>query len=203
VQEALQAFPRSAKLWFALGLAYMTEHQSAEATPAFQRAVELDPRAAPALAYLGLAHAEQGRYEEAIGFYERAVAVNEQLATVHYLLADILLKQNPSDTTRPERSLLRAVALDPTLASARLALGKLYLRTERPEAAAEQLQRAVALDPNSAETHYQLGRVYTRLKRTAEAQAALATFKRLNEGQKEQAQNDRKEIVRRLANVHF
>ncbi|HEY1404222.1 MAG TPA: tetratricopeptide repeat protein, partial [Pyrinomonadaceae bacterium] len=61
----------------------------------------------------------------------------------------------------------------------------------------------VALDPNSAETHYQLGRVYTRQKRTAEAQAALAVFKRLNEGQKEQAQNERKEIVRRLANVHF
>jgi Tfp pilus assembly protein PilF len=203
VQEALQAFPRSAKLWFALGLAYMTEHQSAEASPALARAVELDPRAAPALAYLGLAHAEQGRYDEAIVFYERAVGVNEQLATVHYLLADILLKRNPSDTERPERSLLRAVELDPTLASARLALGKLYFRTDRLESAAEQLQCAVALDPNSAETHYQLGRVYTRLKRTAEAQAALATFKRLNEGQKEQAQNDRREIVRRLANVHF
>jgi tetratricopeptide (TPR) repeat protein len=203
LQEALQTFPRSAKLWFALGLAYMTEHQSAEATPALARAVELDPQAAPALAYLGLAHAEQGRYDEAIKFYERAVAVNPQLATVHYLLADILLKQNPSDTVRPEKALLRAVELDPTLASARLALGKLYLRADRLDAAAEQLARAVALDPKSAETHYQIGRVYTRQKRTAEAQAALATFKRLNEGQKEQAQNERKEIVRRLANVHF
>lgn len=203
LREALETFPRSAKLWFALGLAYMTEHQSAEAAPALARAVELDPQAAPALAYLGLAHAEQGRYDEAIKFYERAVAVNPQLATVHYLLADILLKQNPADTARPEKALLRAVELDPTLASARLALGKLYLRAERLDDAAEQLARAVALDPKSAETHYQLGRVYTRQKRTAEAQAALATFKRLNEGQKEQAQNERKEIVRRLANVHF
>lgn len=203
LQESLELFPRSAKLWFALGLAYMTEHQSVEATPAFARAVELDPQAAPAFAYLGLAHAEQGRYDDAIIFYERAVGVNPQLATVHYLLADILLKQNPSDATRPERSLLRAVELDPTLASARLALGKLYFRTERLEAAAHQLQQAVSLDPNTAETHYQLGRVYSRLKRTAEAQAALAVFKRLNEGQKEQAQNERKEIVRRLANVRF
>jgi tetratricopeptide (TPR) repeat protein len=203
LQEALKLFPRSAKLWFALGLAYMTEHQSVEAAPALARAIELDPQAAPALAYLGLAHAEQGRYDEAVKFYERAVAVNPQLATVHYLLADILLKQKPSDTAPPEKSLLRALELDPTLASARLALGKLYLRTERLDAAAEQLTRAAALDPNSAETHYQLGRIYTRQKRTAEAQTALATFKRLNEGQKEQAQNERKEIVRRLANVHF
>ena len=203
LQEALGTFPRSAKLWFALGLAYMTEHQSVEAAPALARAAELDPQAAPALAYLGLAHAEQGRYDEAIKFYERAVAVNPQLATVHYLLADILLKQNPAETTRPEKALLRAIELDPTLASARLALGKLYLRTERLDLAADQLARAVALDPQSAETHYQLGRVYTRQKRTAEAQVALATFKRLNEGQKAQAQNERKEIVRRLANVHF
>jgi tetratricopeptide (TPR) repeat protein len=203
LQEALQTFPRSAKLWFALGLAYMTEHQSVEAAPALARAVELDPQAAPALAYLGLAHAEQGRYGEAIKFYERAVAVNPQLATVHYLLADMLLKQNPADAARPEKALLRAVELDPTLASARLALGKLYLRAERLDDAAAQLKRAVELDPGSAETHYQLGRVYTRQKRTAEAQAALATFKRLNEGQKEQAQNERREIVRRLANVHF
>jgi tetratricopeptide (TPR) repeat protein len=203
LQEALKSFPRSAKLWFALGLAYMTEHQSVEAAPALARAIELDPQAAPALAYLGLAYAEQGRYDEAVKFYERAVAVNPQLATVHYLLADILLKQKPSDTARPEKSLLRALELDPTLASARLALGKLYLRTERLDAAVEQLTRAAALDPNSAETHYQLGRIYTRQKRTAEAQIALATFKRLNEGQKEQAQNERKEIVRRLANVHF
>ncbi|HEV2800773.1 MAG TPA: tetratricopeptide repeat protein [Pyrinomonadaceae bacterium] len=203
LREALEQFPRSAKLWFALGLAYMTEHQSVEATPALQRAVELDPQAAPALAYLGLAHAEQGRYDEAIKFYERAVAVNPNLATVHYLLADILLKQNPTDTARPERSLLRAIELDPALASARLALGKLYARTERLDAAVEQLSRSVQLDPNSAEAHYQLGRIYTRQKRTIEAQAALATFKRLNEGQKEQAQNERKEIVRRLANVRF
>ncbi|HEX8455785.1 MAG TPA: tetratricopeptide repeat protein [Pyrinomonadaceae bacterium] len=203
LREALEQFPRSAKLWFALGLAYMTEHQSVEAAPALERAVELDPQAAPALAYLGLAHAEQGRYTEAIKFYERAVAVNPNLATVHYLLADILLKQNPTDTARPERSLLRAIELDPTLASARLALGKLYVRAERLDAAVEQLARAVQLDPNSAEAHYQLGRIYTRQKRTTEAQAALATFKRLNEGQKEQAQNERKEIVRRLANVRF
>lgn len=203
LQEALQAFPRSAKLWFALGLAYMTEHQSVEATPALARAVELDPQAAPALAYLGLAHAEQGRYPEAVRFYERAVEVNGQLATVHYLLADILLKHDPADTARPEKSLLRAVELEPEFAAAHLALGKLYFRTERLEAAVAQLTQAAGLDPNSAETHYQLGRVYTRLKRTAEAQAALAAFKRLNEGQKEQAQNERRDIVRRLANVHF
>jgi tetratricopeptide (TPR) repeat protein len=93
--------------------------------------------------------------------------------------------------------------LDQSFALARLALGKLYFRLNRLEDAASQLERVIALNPNLAEAHYQLGRVYTRLKREREAQAALATFKRLSDEQKEQAQNERRDIVRRLANVMF
>jgi tetratricopeptide (TPR) repeat protein len=79
----------------------------------------------------------------------------------------------------------------------------LYFRTERlPEALAE-FEQVVKLDPNLAETYYQLGRLYTRLKRPAEAQTTLAKFKQLSETQKEQQQKDRKDIVRRLADVRF
>jgi len=69
--------------------------------------------------------------------------------------------------------------------------------------AARELEQVIKLDPQVAEAYYQLGRVYTRLKRTAEAQTALATFKRLSDTQKEQALKDRKEIVSRLSNVLF
>ncbi|HJR07468.1 MAG TPA: tetratricopeptide repeat protein [Pyrinomonadaceae bacterium] len=204
LREALDSFPRSAKLWFALGFAYLSEHQNAEATEALARAVELDPQAAPALAYLGLAYAGQGRLDDAIKFYERAVAINRQLAPVHYLLADALLKRNSADdAVRAGQALLRAVEFDPALAVARLALGNLYLRTGRVESAVEQLKRAAELEPDSVEAHYQLGRAYTRLKRTAEAQAAFAASKRLNEGQRQQSKDDLLALVRRLANVQF
>jgi len=203
LRESLESFPRSAKLWFALGFAYLSEHQNAEAVEALARAVELDPQAAPALAYLGLAYAGQGRYDEAVKFYERAVAVNRQLAPVHYLLADALLKRSPPDAVRAEASLLRAVEFDPALAVARLALGSLYLRTDRVELAVEQLRRAAELEPDSVEAHYQLGRAYTRLKRATEAQAAFAASKRLNEGQRKRSQDDLLALVRRLANVQF
>jgi hypothetical protein len=42
-----------------------------------------------------------------------------------------------------------------------------------------------------------------RLKRTEEAKVALADFKRLSEGQREQARQSPREIMRRLANVNF
>lgn len=203
LQEALPQFPNSARLWFALGIAQFSDQQTDEAAKAFTRTIELDPKAAPALAYLGLINDEQGRYAEAIALYERALAINEKFAAVHYLLADVLMKQPAIDSPRVESHLKTALALDPTLTQVHLDLGKLYLRDEHLPEAAVQFEAAIKADPNLAEAYYQLGRTYTRLKRTAEAQTTLATFKRLSDTQKEQAESERREIVRRLANVLF
>ncbi|MGB9181909.1 MAG: tetratricopeptide repeat protein [Pyrinomonadaceae bacterium] len=203
LQEALQTFPRSQKLWFALGIAYFSDHKNNEAARSFEQALELDTKFAPALAYLGMMQAEQGHYAEAVTFYERAIALDERLAIAHYLAADALLKETSADLARALQHLLRAISLDQSFAPAQLALGKLYQRLNRFEDAARQFEQVIKLAPNLAEAHYQLGRIYTRLKRAQEAQTALATFKRLSEEQKEQAQTERQEIVRRLANVRF
>ncbi|MGA9996423.1 MAG: tetratricopeptide repeat protein [Pyrinomonadaceae bacterium] len=203
LQEALQTFPRSQKLWFALGIAYFSDHKNNEAARSFEQALKIDTKFAPALAYLGMMQAEQGHYAEAVTLYERAIALDERLAIAHYLAADALLKETSADLARTEQHLLRAISLDQSLAPAQLALGKLYQRLNRFEDAARQFEQVIKLAPNLAEAHYQLGRIYTRLKRAQEAQTALATFKRLSEEQKEQAQTERQEIVRRLANVRF
>ena len=65
------------------------------------------------------------------------------------------------------------------------------------------IRQVIKLEPNLAEAYYQLGLAYRRLKRPAEAQQTLAVFKRLSDSQKEQEQNERREIVRRLADVRF
>lgn len=203
LKEALQIFPNSPKLWFALGIAHFTEHKSDEATKAFQRALTLDPKFAPALAYLGLVNREQGRSPEAVEFYERALTLDERLPVVHYLAADALLRGTSPDPKRVEMHLRRAIALDPSIAPSLLALGKLYFRQNRLDEALKLLEGAVALEPDLAEPHYQLGRLYLRLKRQADGQAELARFKQLSEGQKEQEQNQAREIARRLAKVRF
>jgi Tfp pilus assembly protein PilF len=203
LQEAIVLFPRSSRLWFALGIAHFSNHNGDEAAKAFQRSLELDAKFAPALAYLGMMQAEQGQYKSALALYERALVIDEKLAIVHYLAADALLKDASADFAGAEKHLVRAIALDKTFAPAQLALGKLYQRSERLTDAARQFEYVIKLNQNLAEAHYQLGRIYTRLKRVDEAQAELATFKRLSDEQKEQSQSELQEVVRRLANVRF
>ena len=74
------------------------------------------------------------------------------------------------------------------------ALGSLRLRP---------FERVTRLDPDSSEAHYQLGRVYVRLKRASEAQRELDRFKQLSDAQKEKRETDRRDLLRRLANVRF
>ena len=203
LEEALKAFPNSARLWFALGLAQFRWSKNDDAAKAFTRAVELDANFAPAYAYLGMTFVELGRYDEAVKLYERALAADEKLGVVHHLIADVLLRRQDADLPLIESHLVRAVKMDETFAPARLALAKVYFRTNRYAEAARELERVISVDPKLAEAYYHLGRAYLRLNRKAEGQAALEKFKLLSEEQKTQAQSERREIVRRLANVLF
>ena len=203
LEEALKSFPNSARLWFALGLAQFRWSKNDDAAKAFTRAVELDEKFAPAYAYLGMTFVELGRYDEAVKLFERALAADEKLGVVHHLIADVLLRKQDADLPLIESHLVRAVKMDETFAPARLALAKVYIRTNRYAEAAAALERVVSVDPKLAEAYYHLGRAYLRLNRKAEGQAALDKFKLLSEEQKTQAQSERREIVRRLANVLF
>lgn len=203
LREALREFPNSPPLWLALGIAQVGDGKSDDARKSFERALELDPRSAPALAYLGSTYGERGQYSEAAAYYERAVAAAPNVAVPYYLAADALLKQPEVDAPRVEKYLARAVELEPDFASAHMALAKLYVRGERWAEAAAAFERVTRLDPDSSEAHYQLGRVYVRLKRTTEAQRELDRFKQLSEAQKEKRETDRRDLLRRLANVRF
>jgi Tfp pilus assembly protein PilF len=203
LQESLTEFPNSPRIWLALGIAQLTDGKNAEAEQSFTRALALDPKSVPALAYLGTTNAERGNYAQAIACYERAIAADDHLAVPYYLAADTMLRQPDLDSAKAEKYLLRAIELDPSLATARLALAKLYVRAERWSDAAAQLERAVQLAPDLSEAHYQLGRVYVRLKRTAEAQRELALFKQQSDAEKQRRVDERRELVRRLANVNF
>jgi tetratricopeptide (TPR) repeat protein len=201
LQEALKQFPNSARLWLALGIAQLTYGQNVEAENSFKRSLAVDAKLVPALAYLGMTYSERGAYDKAVSFYEQAIALNPQLAALHYLIADTLLKTSNADANRAEKYLKRATEIDPNLAAAYLTWGRLYVRSNRYTEAAPLLERAVSLQPELVEAHYQLSRVLVKLKRTDEANRELAIFKQLSEKQKEQ--NESREIVRRLANVRF
>jgi len=93
--------------------------------------------------------------------------------------------------------------MDTTFTASRLALGKLFMRSQRWSEAIPELERVVKLDPNVAEAYYQLGLAYGRLKRPTDAQAAMATFKRLSDAEKKREDEELRDVVKRLSNVRF
>jgi tetratricopeptide (TPR) repeat protein len=202
LEEALQSFPASSRLWFALGFANFKLDKNEEAERALRKAVELDPKFAPAFAYLGLIRAKTGAYGEAITLYENALRADSKLAVVHHLIADAMLKQN-ADARVVETHLRQAVTMDPTFMPARLSLGKLFMRAQRWSEAVVELEQVVKLDPTVPEAYYQLGLAYGRLKRTGDAQTAMATFKRLSDAEKKREDEELREVVKRLSNVRF
>ena len=203
LEEALQSFPSSSRLWFALGFANFKLDKNEEAERALRKAIELDPKFAPAFAYLGLIRARTGAYAEAISLYERALLADTKLAIVHYLIADAMLKQMNADPRSIETHLRESVEMDPTFTPALLSLGKLFIRAQRWTDAVSELEQVVKEDPNLAEAYYQLGLAYGRLKRTADAQSAMTTFKRLSEAAKKREDEELREVVKRLSNVRF
>lgn len=203
LQEALSEFPNSSRLWFAMGLAQFEDNKNEAATKAFSHALALDPKLSPALAYLGMIEVDLGKIRDAIDHYQKALALDERSAVDHYLIAEAWTKLTPPEDERAEQHLQRALVLDPMFQQAHLALGKLYFRTDRLPAAAAELEGVVKADSKLAEAYYQLGRVYMRMKRKEDAQAAMTKFEQLSNSEKEQSENQRRDIVRRLADVRF
>ncbi|PYS70209.1 MAG: hypothetical protein DMF69_14345 [Acidobacteria bacterium] len=202
LEEALSLFPSASRLWFALGFANFRLDKNEEAERAFKKAISLDPKFAPAFAYLGLIHARVGAFSEAISQYESALHSDPKLAVVHHLIADAMLKMN-ADPRLIEKHLRQAIAMDPTFVSARLALGKLFMRSQRWAEAVSELEQTIKLDAGLHEAYYQLGLAYGRLKRTEEAQSTMATFKRLSDAEKKREDNELREVVKRLSTVRF
>jgi Tfp pilus assembly protein PilF len=203
LEESLQLFPSSSRLWFALGFANFKLDKNEEAERALRRAIDFDPKFAPALAYLGLIRAKTGAYPEAISLYQSALSADPRLAVVHHLIADTMLKQANADTRIIETHLRQATEMDPTFTPARLSLGKLFMRSQRWADAVSEFEQVIKLDPGVSEAYYQLGLAYGRLKRTADAQSVMATFKRLSDTQKKKEDEELREVVKRLSNVRF
>jgi Tfp pilus assembly protein PilF len=203
LQEAVQLMPESKRLWFGLGFAQAEATKLDQARASLTRALEIDPKFVPALAYMGVVSVEQSGYQEGIGYYERALAADPRQAMIRYLLAEAIQKTQTPDLARAERELQRALADDPSMAAARLSLGKLYVSSSRNEEALQQLEAAVKLDPKLSEAHYRLGRLYQKLKRTEEAKAELDLFKQLGEEEKQRHKTEFRALADKLANTMF
>lgn len=113
------------------------------------------------------AYVRLGLYAETSESFARPLEFDSQLKATPMsqaeglaMLGDLLLHTDRVDES--EGYLTRALALDPALARARVSLGLLRLRQNRPDEAREQLALAAQADPRNHFAHYLLAEALNR-----------------------------------------
>jgi TolB-like protein/DNA-binding winged helix-turn-helix (wHTH) protein len=96
---------------------------------------------------------------QSIAFFQQAVKEDPNYARAYVGIGEIwgapaVFPYPPISMAQPARQALRkAIAIDPTLADAYIALGKMDYRNWNWSALEEEVKRAIELDPNSAPAH--------------------------------------------------
>ena len=123
--------------------------------------------------------------EGAVQSFEAAIARDPAFARAYAGLANSLALLRyfgdtpPIDVQPVIEHARQALAIDSTLADARVALGILYMSVGRLAAAEAELETAIAIEPGNAAAHFQLGRCLTYLWRFDDAIAAFERAKSL------------------------
>jgi tetratricopeptide (TPR) repeat protein len=177
-EEAIRLRPGYGEAWSYLAGARDALNDMPGAKRAAERAVALRPHSASDHLMLASLYARLNQPEEARREFARAAAssrtrveLKPRQAAVHREYAIWLAEAGtqPDDLARAESEARKALALDADDARANLTLGRILLRTDRAEAAAEPLIRAASLAKNDPAPALELTRLYRRLGRAQEA----------------------------------
>ena len=105
--------------------------------------------------------------------------LNPMFGTVYDRLGDAYLRSG--DFINAQKSLDRAVLLEPTLNIPYILLGKVLLEQNNALMATMYLKHAIAIDAKNSMAHALLGRAYRSLGRTDDAVAELRAAAKLQE----------------------
>ncbi|MBC7930920.1 MAG: tetratricopeptide repeat protein, partial [Rubrivivax sp.] len=142
------------------------------------------PSDARARFFLASALERAGDIEGALAAYRELAASQPRVAEGHLGLGVLLLKRGGADAEEGLMELERALALNPNIYEARVALGRALVASGRAAEAVEHLQRAAELAPENPEPHYQLSLAYKRMGRSEDAAAESAIVKRIHESRR-------------------
>jgi len=139
------------------------------------------PAAPPGTAQPTAAAARGGSWLDQIAGGEAAAPAAPPQARREETSAEALCEKGIAEFERgnlaaAEAELRRAVAMNPRLALARSALGRVLARAGRNEEAVAELRQAISLDPADAAAYYVLGFALRELRRDAEAAEAYEKY---------------------------
>jgi tetratricopeptide (TPR) repeat protein len=149
---------RTADDWFNAALAYESSASTkAEASQAYDLAVQTDPRKVDALLNGGTLSYERGNLEKARDYFHRAVKVEPESALAHFNLGSVLDELGEREEAR--QHLRHAVQLDPHYSDAHYNLAYVCEKLRALPEAREHWQTYIQLDPAGPWTAYARSRL--------------------------------------------
>ena len=152
-RQAIELQDTNVESWLGLAIAQISAESISEATSTLKSALERFPNEA------------------------RLKVIYARMLLIHADVGDHAV------TTKAEQLLTQAIKNDPANSEAFVELGKIELNDGRLTHGCQHLERATRLSPENSEPHFVLWRAYKSLNRTADAARELETFKRLEQNQ--------------------
>ena len=180
LERLREADQKNALYVYWLGKLDFEDQQLPRATARFEEAIRMDPGLVKAHDMLGVAKQVAGQYDAAAKSFEEAVRLNRRAASpsawppLDY--GSLLLDERK--LAEAEALLREAVRYEPKLSKAHYKLGTSLELQNKTQEAISELKLSASLDASSPEPWYALARIYRHQGREAEAESAIAEFKK-------------------------
>jgi tetratricopeptide (TPR) repeat protein len=196
ITEGLSLQPNAEDLYVARGVLYVQLAQYDQAEADFEKSYELNPRQSLSVAAQGLVAVQTNDLDHALVSVQEKLQRKPNDPLLLYLQADVL-SQKGIDPGTPDFELAmssakRAVALQPTLASAHGVLAKLFMQNGQYQEAIEQCRKSLLSNPKDQTAVY---RLIQALRKTGQKQEIPELLQRLVQ-LREQATQDERERYR-------
>jgi tetratricopeptide (TPR) repeat protein len=176
--KAVAGLPQNADALSMRGSIELYRNQTGEAYRDFSTAAELTPRSPDPRFFMALVDYRQSKFDQAAKLLRDAIASGIADSDLHYMLAECVLRIEPSNARAALSELDGAIQLNPKSVAARILRGERLLAARRPQDAVVDLKIARELDPDpqrdTSNTTYLLGRAYAALGKRDQANALFA-----------------------------
>ncbi len=186
LNAAKTQFPNSARIWFALGVAYLVDENPTAAEGALRKSLDLDSKLDLALEVLGQGYKDAGEWRALLQTANQLIHVNAGNPAGYYYKAVALIESSSTDDEQIESLLKKSVTLRAEDPGPHYELAKLLAKKGDKDAAVKELDQIVKAHPDFGPAYYQLYRLYRERKDVAKSQEAQQAHARIQAKEREQ-----------------
>jgi tetratricopeptide (TPR) repeat protein len=187
LEPALNLFPNSPRVRYALGIACMKGVQAKKAEQYLTESLQMKPHDTPTLRALAELYEGERKSDELMRVAKTLVELpNLKHEGFYYQAAALhnLYRDQPQYFAQIDDLLRKSIALEPKFTPSHFLLGKFLLERGAYSEAVRALQQAIALDPESEGAYYNLALAYGKLGENQKQAETWAKFQSLSQQKK-------------------